>query len=133
MKKFYIISNYITALYELDEAGLCKIKGQNSITIDEVIENFKKNVSVKAFGIIRAYIQEHTEDGKWIVINDIIPPKNRNNTENPTDIRRSFSFTHDDLKQAFEAGRKYTTDAFNEEHWDFDYDDFKSWYSEKYD
>jgi len=81
MKKFYIISNYITALYELDEAGLCKIKGQNSITIDEVIENFKKNVSVKAFGIIRAYIQEHTEDGKWIVINDIIPPKKKNSKD----------------------------------------------------
>jgi hypothetical protein len=45
----------------------------------------------------------------------------------------SHSFTIEDLKKAFEDGRKYTTDAFNEEHWDFDYDNFKSWYSENYD
>lgn len=50
---------------------------------------------------------------------------------NVSDVSRSF--TIEDLKKAFEDGRKYTTDAFNEEHWDFDYDNFKSWYSENYD
>lgn len=44
----------------------------------------------------------------------------------------SCGFTIEDLKKAFEDGRKYTTDVFNEEHWYFDYDDFKSWYSENY-
>jgi hypothetical protein len=50
---------------------------------------------------------------------------------NISDVSRSF--TIQDLKNAFESGRKYTTDAFNEEHWEFDYDDFKSWFEENYD
>ena len=56
--------------------------------------------------------------------------KRFNENSELSDVSRSF--TIEDLKKAFEDGRKYTTDPFNEEHWDFDYDNFKSWYSENY-
>jgi len=73
MKKLYLISNYTTALYELDENGDCKIKDQPSITIDQAIEIFKSTPSVKCFGLKKAIIQELLEDGNWKVIKQLIP------------------------------------------------------------
>lgn len=73
MKKLYIISNYTTALYELDENYNCKIPGQNSITIEKAIETFKQNPTVKGFGILKAIIQEHTEENGWKVVKQLIP------------------------------------------------------------
>ena len=38
-------------------------------------------------------------------------------------------FSLSDLQSAFEAGRKHTYDAFYEDHWAFDFDTFKDWYT----
>jgi histidyl-tRNA synthetase len=38
------------------------------------------------------------------------------------------SFSKKDLEDAFESGRKYTRDAFDDNSWDFYYDDFESWF-----
>lgn len=73
MKKLYIISNYTTALYELDENDNCKIPGQGPTTIDKAIEAFKQNPTVKVYGILKAVIQEHTEEKGWRVIKQLIP------------------------------------------------------------
>lgn len=72
MKTLYLISNYITAIYELDEKEKCLIKNQHSITIEEAMEKIKKNSSVAVFGIIRASIKERLEDGKWVVLKQLI-------------------------------------------------------------
>jgi hypothetical protein len=40
-------------------------------------------------------------------------------------------YTLDDLKKAFEAGKKISYDAFDEGQWDFYYDDFDSWFNDK--
>ena len=72
MKVLYLISNYITAIYKLDENENCIIKGQLSITISEAMERFEKNTSVSVFGIIRATIKENLEDGKWVLLDTLI-------------------------------------------------------------
>ena len=38
-------------------------------------------------------------------------------------------FSLSDLQAAFDAGRRHTYDAFYEDHWAFDFDTFKDWYT----
>jgi hypothetical protein len=71
MRKLYLVSNYITALYELDESNLCIAK-DDRISIDSAIELFRQNQSVKSFGILRAYIIAHNGE-VWKIERYIIP------------------------------------------------------------
>jgi len=71
MKKLYLISNYITSIYTLNEDESCFINIQDSITIQEAIDIFKQNLTVKTYGIIKIDIIEKGEDEKWKVIKSI--------------------------------------------------------------
>lgn len=66
----YLISNYKTSLYQLDENYDC-IMNDNRITIREAFEIFNQAKSVKVYGIIRATIKEY-DGNNWRVINKII-------------------------------------------------------------
>ena len=77
MKKLYIASRYTTALYELNENGKCIIRDKEPITVDEAISLFKQNPVVKSFGILRAIIQEFSEETGWKLIESIIPEQNK--------------------------------------------------------
>lgn len=86
MKKLYIISNYINALYELDENNNCKVPirkdGEKEIIImpiEQAIELFKQNTTVKTFGIIQAFIQENIKDNEWKIVEQILPKTPKKN------------------------------------------------------
>lgn len=58
--------------------------------------------------------------------NDLVKTRNGHVVVNPCPKVNALS----DLREAFEAGRAHSYDAFNEESWDFDHETFDDWYNE---
>ncbi len=74
MRKLYLISNYVTALYDMDQSGHnCITNSGEVISVEDAIELFSQNKTVRVYGISKAIVQERLPCGRWSVIKSIIP------------------------------------------------------------
>ncbi len=90
MKKLYLISNYVSVSYELNEYNVCKIienltkiernEGKEPkisfLSINDAMDKFKENISVNSYGILRALVMQRIdleEDKfKWQILSELV-------------------------------------------------------------
>jgi len=77
MRKLYLVSNYHSECYDINENDTITIRRRDEepfdLTIDGAVDLFRQCPSVACFGIIKAVVQQRNEEvGKWEVLKSVL-------------------------------------------------------------
>ena len=76
MRKLYLISNYHSETYSINEDDTCTIERRDEepfdLTIEQTIDLFRQCPTVKTYGIMRAEILQKNEEGKFRPIERVL-------------------------------------------------------------